>query len=214
METLYGVDTGRKSDSALIAAAKSGEAAAIEELVGRHKGKVFATALRITKNREDAEDVSQECFHKAFLHLAAFQERAQFSTWLTRIAMNEALMLVRRRHGILEVLPDHSEEGAKTVTESFIDQRPDPEESCWRRERAQLLTEAINQLAPKTRVTLFLRDIEERSIEETAQILETSVTAVKARVFNGRRKLRRTVKPSLLWQVYSSERGHRSAAGR
>jgi RNA polymerase sigma-70 factor, ECF subfamily len=214
METFPVVEVSSRSDSALVAAAKSGDALAIEELVRRYKGRVFAAALRITNNREDAEDVAQECFHKAFLHLAAFEERSQFSTWLTRIAMNEALMLVRRRHGVVEVLPDHSDDSANTVSEAFVDQRPDPEESCWRRERAQLLTEAINQLAPKTRSTIWLRDIEERSIEETAEILDTTVTAVKARVFNGRRKLRRTVKPNLLWQVYSLGPAKRRAINR
>jgi RNA polymerase sigma-70 factor (ECF subfamily) len=87
-----------------VAATKCGETHAFEKLVFRYKRRVFAVAQRITNNREDAEDVVQESFHKAFLHLDDFQEKSRFSNWLTRIAMNEAFMLLRRRRGILEVL--------------------------------------------------------------------------------------------------------------
>jgi RNA polymerase sigma-70 factor (ECF subfamily) len=202
MEAVRTRDLDADSDAALVAATKSGEPLAFETLVLRHKRRVFVLAQRITNNHEDAEDVVQESFHKAFLHLKAFQERSQFSTWLTRIAMNEAFMLLRRRRGIFEVLPDNPDEGVDAASAAFVDQRPDPEESCLRRERAQLLTTAINQLGPKTRTTIVLRDIEEKSAEETAQILGTSVTAVKARVFQGRRKLRRTVASRLVWGVH------------
>jgi RNA polymerase sigma-70 factor (ECF subfamily) len=147
-------------------------------------------AQRITNNREDAEDVAQESFHKAFLHLDTFQEKARFSTWLTRIVMNEAFMLLRRRRGIFEVLPDTGDDGVKSGLDVFVDQSPNPEESCWRRERTELLTAAINRLGPTIRTAIWLRDIEERSVKETAQILGASSTAVKARVFQGRRRLR------------------------
>ena len=161
-------------------------------------------AQRITNNREDAEDVVQETFHKVFLHLNTFEEKARFSTWLTRIAMNEALMLLRRRRGIFEILPDSTDDSVKPVSEVFVDQRPNPEEGCSQREHTQLLTKAINQLGPRIRTAILLRDIEERSVEETAHILGTTIGAVKARVFHGRRKLRRTVNPGLPWDVYAS----------
>jgi RNA polymerase sigma-70 factor (ECF subfamily) len=202
METSYATSVGKDSDGALVAAARSGNDQAFEELVFRHRQKVLAMAERITNNREDAEDVVQESFHKAFLHLDAFQEKSRFSTWLTRIAMNEAFMLLRRRRGFLEVLPESPGDDVKSGSEAFVDQSPNPEESCWRRERKQLLTKAINRLGPKIRRTILLRDIEERSVEETAQILGTTITAVKARVFQGRRKLRRTVNLGLLAGVY------------
>src|SRR5436853_7559052 len=105
METSCGTGVNRDSDGALVAAAKRGDTQAFEELVFRHKQKVLAVAQRITNNREDAEDVAQESFHKAFFHLDTFQEKSRFSTWLTRIAMNEAFMLLRRRRGVLEVFP-------------------------------------------------------------------------------------------------------------
>src|SRR5437879_11302115 len=156
MKTSCMTSTSKNSDEALVAATKLGDTLAFEELVLRHKQRVLAVARRITNNREDAEDVTQESFHKAFLHLDAFQEKSRFSTWLTRIAMNEAFMLLRRRRGVFEVLPESLDDGVKSESESFIDQGPNPEESCWQRERTQLLTEAINRLGPNVRSTILI----------------------------------------------------------
>jgi len=201
METFRASGVDKDSDAALVAATKSGETPAFEKLVVRYERRVFAVAQRITNNREDAEDVVQESFHKAFIHLGDFQEKSRFSTWLIRIAMNEAFMLLRRRRGVLEVLPESNDDGVESVSEAFVDQRPSPEESCWRRERTELLTEAINRLGPKIRSTILLSDLQEHTLEETAQILGTSISAVKSRLFQGRRKLRGTVNPGLLWGV-------------
>ena len=205
MET-FGTSGVGLDSAVLVAAAKSGDTHAFEELVLRYEQRALAVALRITKNREDAEDVVQETFHKAFLHLRAFQQNSRFSTWLTRITMNEAFMLLRRRRGVHEVLPDNPDDSANSAMDAFADQNPSPEESCWRRERVEHLTKAINRLGPKTRSTIMLRDIEERSLEETAQILGTSTAAVKARQFHGRRKLRRTMNPAHLSEVRSAGR--------
>jgi RNA polymerase sigma-70 factor (ECF subfamily) len=204
METSCGIGINKDSDGTLVAAAKRGDTQAFEELVLRHKQRVLAVAQRITNNREDAEDVTQESFHKAFLHLDAFQEKSRFSTWLTRIAMNEAFMLLRRRRGVVEGLPENPDDDMKSSSEAFVDQSPNPEESCWRRERTKFLTEAINCLGPAIRTTILLRDIEERSVKETAQILGASITAVKARVFQGRRKLRRTLNPGFLRGLHTA----------
>jgi len=207
MESCSGTVIDKYSDDALVAATKHGDTKAFEELVLRHKRRVFAVAKRITNNWEDAEDVAQESFHKAFLHLDSFQEKSRFSTWLTRIAMNEALMLLRRRRDVFEALPESSENGANSTLEPFVDQSPNPEESCWRREHRHLLTKAINRLGPKIRRTILLRDIEERSVEETAHIMGISMSAVKARVFQGRRKLRHTVNPALLIGICAPDSG-------
>jgi RNA polymerase sigma-70 factor, ECF subfamily len=195
MEMSFGTGLDKGSDSALVIATKHGDMQAFEELVLRHKQRVLAAAQRITNNREDAEDVAQESFHKAFVHLDSFKEKSRFSTWLTRIAMNEAFMLLRRKRRVFEPLPENPENGAKSSLEPFVDQSPDPEESCWRREHKQLLTRAINRLRPRVRRTILLLDIEERSVKETARILGISTSAVKARVFQGRRRLRQTVNP-------------------
>src|SRR5437660_4862107 len=119
MTTSCTTSANKHSDEGLVAATKRGDARAFEELVLRHRQKVVAVAQRITNNREDAEDVAQESFHKAFLHLDAFQEKSQFSTWLTRIAMNEAFMLLRRRRGFLEVLPGNPDDSMRTSPEAF-----------------------------------------------------------------------------------------------
>src|ERR1700752_5692 len=104
-------DIDNQSVGALVAATKHGDTQAFDELVLRHQQRVLTVAQRITNNREDAEDVAQESFTKAFLHLDAFQEKSRFSTWLTRIAMNEAFMLLRRRRGTVEVLPENADDG-------------------------------------------------------------------------------------------------------
>src|SRR6266404_2823901 len=198
METPSGTRINKDSDGALVAATKRGDTQAFEELVLRHKQRILAVAQRITNNREDAEDAAQESFTKAFLHLDAFQEKSRFSTWLTRIAMNEAFMLLRRRREIVEVLPENPDDDIRSNWEAFVDRSPNPEESYLQRERTEFLTEAINRLGSKVPTTMLLRDMEERSVEETARILGTSIAAVKARVFQGRRKLRRTVNAGLL----------------
>jgi RNA polymerase sigma-70 factor (ECF subfamily) len=205
-EAIGGIGVERDSDSTLVAAAKSGDTQSFEELVLRYRRRVFATALRITNNREDAEDVVQESFHKVFLHLRNFEERSQFSTWLIRIAMNEALMLLRRRRGIFENLPETTNDELSSSFDVFVDQKLNPEESCWQRERTQILTEAINRLGPKVRSTILLRSIEGRSVQEIAQALGTSIGAVKARIFQGRQKLRRTLNPRVLGGFYGAER--------
>ena len=207
MKTFRTTDTNKDSDEVLVAAAKRGDTRAFETLVLRHERTVLAVAQRITNNREDAEDVAQESFHKAFLHLDGFQEKSRFSTWLTRIVMNQAFMLLRGRRRVIEVLPENPEDVDRASAEAFVERSPNPEESCWHRERTDLLTQAINRLGPKIRKTILLRDLEERSVEETARILGTSTTAVKARLFQGRRKLRGRVNAGLLWGVYTTVPG-------
>jgi RNA polymerase sigma-70 factor (ECF subfamily) len=199
MDTPLATDIEKDPDHAVVTAAKRGDTHAFEKLMLRHKRKVFAIALRITKNREDAEDVMQESFHKAFLHLGGFQETSQFCTWLTRITCNEAYMLLRRRRRVPEVLPLTPDGNVTFVPEAFVDQNPNPEESCRRREHSELLTNAINRLGPTIRKTMWLRMVEELSVEETAQLLETSVSAVKSRVCRGRRELSGTLNRTLLY---------------
>jgi RNA polymerase sigma-70 factor (ECF subfamily) len=209
MGTLYATHD-KYSDGALIAATKRGDARASEELVSRYRRRVFAAALRITKNREDSEDVVQESFHKAFLHLNEFQEKSRFSTWLTRIVMNEALMLLRGRREVVEISPESPDDCAKPLMRAFVDRRPSPKESCWRRERKELLTEAINGLGSTIRGAVLLRIVEDQSVEETARILGISTAAVKSRLFHGRRKLRRTVNPDLRRSNFAVSRVRRT----
>jgi len=184
-----------QQDAALVAGAKTGDARAFELLVQRHEGKIFSLAQRMTRNREDAEDVVQQSFQKAFIHLKKFQGESLFSTWLTRIAINEALMLLRRKRGSREVpIAESSTEDETALPLDVPDSGPNPEDSCLLREQKRILSAAVNELTPGMRKAIELRELGELSTGETAQVMGLSVGAVKARVFHGRRKLRKTLK--------------------
>lgn len=213
MQTVRATSTGKDFDGALVSATKCGDMEAFERLVARHKRKALAMAQRITRNREDAEDVVQESLHKAFCHLDGFEEKSQFSTWLARIVMNEAYMLLRRRRRVMDIFPESPEEVVKSAPDPFVDRSPSPEESCWRSERGELLTKAVNRLRPAIRKAILLHSFEERSVEETAQILGASMGAVKARLFHARQKLRGTVNPELLRDYTHSAGPRHSSAG-
>src|SRR5467141_3507649 len=183
------------ADMALAAAAKNGNRKAFEILVGRHEQRIFFVARRITRTREDAEDVVQQSFQKAFTHLRKFEGRSAFSTWLTRIAITEALMFLRRSRGLREVLIDdvNGSEGTTPPVEVH-DSSPDPEAIYSQREWAEILSLAMNELPPGIRKAIRLHDFDERSSEETARIMGISVSALKGRMFHGRRKLRERLK--------------------
>ena len=176
------VRTGAEGDeSALIAAAKSGNAQAFEALIARHRQRILAIALRRARVRQDAEDIMQQTFQKAFLHLHQFEGRSSFSTWLTRVAINEAQMLHRKSGNTREVSIDDLNEHAETVTPLEIqDSAPDPEAAYSKREWRRILSFALNELPRRTRRAIQLRDLDERSTEETARILGISISAVKA----------------------------------
>jgi RNA polymerase sigma-70 factor (ECF subfamily) len=184
-----------EGDMTLVAAAKNGNRQAFEVLVARHERTIFFAARRITRTREDAEDVVQQSLQKAFVHLNSFVGRSSFSTWLTRIAINEALMLLRRSRGLREVSIDDSNANEETASAPEIpDSSPDPEASYSRREWVQIVSLAMNELPPGTRKAIQLRELDERSTEETARAMGLSIPAVKARVFHGRRKMRERLK--------------------
>ena len=199
-----------QKDAALVAGAKTGDARAFELLVERHEGRIFSIAQRMTRNREDAEDVVQQSFQQAFIHLKKFEGDSLFSTWLTRIAINEALMLLRRRRGKREVPIAESITEDETVALLDIpDEGPNPEDRCLQREQERILSVAVSELTPAMRKAIELRDFGELSTGETAQVMGLSVGAVKARVFHGRRKLRQTLK-----RYVESARTYRTRASR
>jgi RNA polymerase sigma-70 factor, ECF subfamily len=186
-----------EEDASLVAAAKARDTRAFELLVERNERKIFSTAQRITRNREDAEDVVQQSFQKAFINLQKFEGDSLFSTWLTRIAINEALMLLRRKRGSHEVsIEESSTKTERELPLDFLDSAPNPEDSCLDREQKQILSAALNQLRPGIRKAIELRELDELSTGQTALVMGLSVAAVKARVFHGRRKLRETLKQS------------------
>src|ERR1700730_11673619 len=186
-----------QEDAALVAGAKTGDARAFELLVQRHEGKIFLLAQRMTRNREDAEDVVQQSLQKAFINLQKFEGDSLFSTWLTRIAINEARMLLRRKRGSREVPIEESSMMAESALPlEFPDSAPNPEDSCLDREQEKVLSAALNKLRPGIRKAIELRDLGELSTGETALVMGLSVAAVKGRVFHGRRKLRETLRQS------------------
>jgi len=181
-----------EDEPALVAAAKNGDILAFEVLVSRHQRRILSVAQRWTGVRQDAEDIMQQSFQKAFLNLHQFEGRSSFSTWLTQVAINEARMLHRKCGGRREVSIDDVNENSETATSLEIpDSTPDPEANCSKREWGRMLSSAMNELPRKTRRALQLRELDERSTEETARIMGISVTAVKARIFQGRKKLRK-----------------------
>ncbi len=187
--------TFARQEYEFLTAAKRGDSAAFETLCKQSANAVFHIARRMMRNNEDAEDVVQESFQQAFVHLKSFNGDSRFSTWLSRIAINAALMKLRKKHHLWDVSLDES---AETEESSFRidveDQGLNPEQLYAAKERQRILSEAMNDLTPGLRKAIELREIDERSTEETAQIMGISVGAVKARVFHGRRKLRERLK--------------------
>jgi RNA polymerase sigma-70 factor, ECF subfamily len=181
-------------EETLVAAARNGNERAFEILLKRHEQRILAVAQRYTRAQEDAKDVAQQTFQNAFVHLHSFEWKSSFSTWLTRIAINEALMLLRRRRALHEVSVDESSDSeGKSWHLEMPDSSPDPEAIYARRERVQILIAALGNLGPGLRRTVELRDLGELSTSETARRMGLSVAAVKARLFHARRKLRQTL---------------------
>ena len=175
----------------LVRAAKGGDDGAFNELVRRYDRNVFRIAQHITQNREDAEDVVQDAFLKAYTNLQQFQEQSKFYTWLVRIAVNEALMKLRRRRPERTVsLDEDIQVGEDSVPREVADWSPNPEQNYNQAELREILTRTIQGLPPGFRTVFILRDVEGLSTEETADALELSIPAVKSRLLRARLQLR------------------------
>ena len=178
-------------ESQLVAQSREGDTSAFNELVRRYERKIFRLAQHITQNREDAEDVLQETFLKAYEHLDQFKGDAKFYTWIVRIAVNQALMKLRRRKTDRTVSIDETiDTGEDTVTREIAAWDEDPEQRFSRDELGGILDDAVQSLEPLYRSVFVLRDIEELSTEETAEALGLSIPAVKSRLLRARLQLR------------------------
>ena len=178
-------------EAAVVAQARLGDATAFSELLRRYEGKIFRLAMHITQNREDAEDVLQETFLKAYEHLDQFQGQSKFYTWIVRIAVNQALMKLRKRKSDRSVsLDDTIDTGEDTVAREIAGWDENPEQQYSREELSRILGGAVEDLAPIYRAVFVLRDIDELSTEETADALGLSVPAVKSRLLRARLQLR------------------------
>lgn len=193
-------------EESLVSAAKRGHQAAFGELCERHSKRVFHTMLRITKNREDAEDALQDSLLSAFIHLGSFDGRSSFSTWLTRIAINSALMKLRKNRGNREVSMDEPT-GTGDTSPRFepIDWQPDPEARYVQGERRRIVVGAISALRTNLRQVVEIRELQEGSLRETAERLGISVAAAKARLFHAKAALRKS--PKLI--LFRKGRGRR-----
>jgi len=178
-------------DIALVERARAGDQAAFEQLVRQYDRQIFRVAQHITQNREDAEDLPQDVFLKAYGKLDQFQGNSKFSTWLVRIAVNESLMRLRKRKTSRTVSMDQevqTEDGS--IPRDFADWSPNPEQIYGQSELGDILRKTINGLPPGFRTVFTLRDIENLSTEETAEALGLSVPAVKSRLLRARLQLR------------------------
>jgi RNA polymerase sigma-70 factor (ECF subfamily) len=178
-------------ESPLLERARTGDMAAFSALVEKYDRKIFRLARNITQSDEDAEDVLQETFLKAFTHLDTFQGQSKFYTWIVRIAVNEALMKLRKRKTDKTVsLDEPADTGEDTVVREIAVWEDDPEKKYSREELRDILDKAVDALKPAFRTVFVLRDIEELSTEETAEALGISVPAVKSRLLRARLQLR------------------------
>jgi len=178
-------------EAKVVAQARAGDAAAFNELAERYHRNIFRLAQNITQNREDAEDVLQETFLKAYQHLAEFQGNSKFYTWIVRIAVNEALMKLRKRKWDKTVwLDEPVNVGDETVAREIAVWDDNPEQRYSQAELADILDKAVNSLAPPYRTVFALRDVEGLSTEETAETLDLSISAVKSRLLRARLQLR------------------------
>jgi len=180
-----------QTESALVTAAKGGDYDAFEQLVNRYEHKIYRLGLNITGNPEDAEDVLQETFLKAFENLPRFREDSRFYTWIVRIGVNQALMKLRKRRTDKSVsLDDPIEENGEIIPRDFADWAPNPEQQLGRTETREIMERAIQNLPLSFRTVFQLRDVEGLSTEETAETLGLTISAVKARLFRARLRLR------------------------
>jgi RNA polymerase sigma-70 factor (ECF subfamily) len=182
---------GAFDEAALVARAQRGDAAAFTELVRRYELKIFRLAKHITQNQEDAEDVLQEAFLKAYSHLGDFQGNSKFYTWIVRIAVNESLMKLRKRKSSKTISLDEGiDTGEETMVREIAVWEENPEQRYSQEEMRAILDEAVASLRPAFRTVFVLRDIEELSTEETATALDLSIPAVKSRLLRARLQLR------------------------
>jgi RNA polymerase sigma-70 factor (ECF subfamily) len=179
-------------DAPLVKASQAGDGAAFELLVSRYDRKLFRIAYNIVHNTEDAQDIVQDTFIKVFQHMGRFQAQSKFSTWLYRIVVNQSLMEMRTKRGkpvpVELSLNDDEEEGRLPI--DFSDWRPNPEEQYTESQLRELLTRLLQELRPALRVVFIMHDIEGQPLQEVADALDLTLSAVKTRSLRARLHLR------------------------
>jgi RNA polymerase sigma-70 factor (ECF subfamily) len=184
-----------QNEMQLVRAVKAGHGPAFDTLYERFAQRIYRVALRITRNHEDAQDVVQDALMRAFVHISDFDGRSSFPTWVTRIAINSALMILRKKRASFEVSMEGTDDGGgDRLWYETPDHAPDPEKRYAQAERDSLLKEAIQKLRPTLQAVLNVQQLHELSMRETAETLGISVPAAKARLFHAKIALRKSSK--------------------
>lgn len=183
------------TDATFVARARAGESDAFRVLVERHSRALFRLAFRMTGNRQDAEDVVQESFLRAFKQLGKFDQRATFGTWLYRITANCSLDLVRARKRRSELVTSTGDEAAEEIVTQLPAPEPTPERMVLSVEVRERVIEAMQELSANERTAFVLRHFEGMKIEEVSRVLECQPGAAKHSVFRAVQKLRRRLEP-------------------
>lgn len=201
------------NEAELVSAAQAGDREAFDTLMGSCYQPTFRLAVGIVRNREDAEDVLQEAMVKAYCNLKQFQQNSRFYTWVVRIAINEALMNVRRRHGDRQVLLDEVAESDCGVVRGESEDRSSCPEKCFaQRELSRILGSALTGLSPRLSAAFYLHNVDDLSIRETAAKLGLSVNGVKSRVSRARSRLRKRLHAVLRDSGHSTWKSERHRA--
>jgi RNA polymerase sigma-70 factor (ECF subfamily) len=180
-------------ESSLVASARRGHTASFDALCQRYSGQLQRAAFRITRNREDAEDSVQDALMRAFMHIQDFDGRSSFGTWLTRIAINSALMIIRKKRNSREIPVDVSDEfGTGDIVREIPDSAPNPERHYAHRQEAHIVRGAIRKLRPSLRKVVEIQHLQERSMREAAKVMGISTAAAKARLFHAKAQLRKS----------------------
>lgn len=180
----------QSTDDELVVLAKSGNDEAFTELIERHRSISFKLAYSILRDRSDAEDEVQNATWKAYSHLDQFNYEAKFSTWLTRIVVNQCLMRLRKDKRAKFLYIDDVQIGDEVGTLDLRDTADTPEVDLGRRELSQILHQEVNRMPPLLKKVFWMRDIEERSMPDVADCLGISVAAAKSRLLRARQELK------------------------
>src|SRR5215813_11089546 len=180
----------RSDDSALVHATRQGDAEAFEELVKRYDFRLLRIAFHVTHNREDAEEAVQDAFLKAYTNLDQFEETASFSTWLTRIVVNESLIKLRKEGNIKKHKTSLTDQLEERITFEIADWAPNPEQLYSATELRGILIKSLESLRPALTVVFVLRDVVGLAGDEAAEVLSLAPSSVRARLFRARLQLR------------------------
>jgi RNA polymerase sigma-70 factor, ECF subfamily len=196
------------SEAQLVTSARNGEQSAYAELCRRHREMVLRTVLRITRNPDEAEDVLQDSWMRAFTHLRTFDGRSAFSTWVTRIAINSALAMIRKKGRHKEVsLDDPIDSDSRRATE-LLEPSRNPEERCLETERLKLVRQAIMRLPSRLRSAVEVRQSQDGPVSELAVLAGVSLPTMKSRLMRARRKLRAPLS-KIVKGIPASDASHR-----